>query len=93
MPIRYGGDLPDPVNTETEYMGKVPIPNTIGDLGPEERRLSSAEKKRLGLLTGQDENPNAPREPGFMGGVDSNHPEHPELDIPGPDYRSEDYLQ
>lgn len=94
MPIRTGGDLPDPINTETEYKGLVPIPNTVGYRGPDgERELSSAERKRLGLLTGQDEDEFAPREPGFMGGVDSRYPEHPELEefIPE-DYRSEDYL-
>lgn len=93
MPVRTGGDLPDPINTETEFKGKVPIPNTVGDLGPEGRTLEPHEKKRLGLLTGQDEDPYAPRESGFMGGVDSNFPEHSELGDHVPeDYRSEDYI-
>lgn len=92
-PAIVGGDYPDPINTETEYSGKVPKPNTIMDRGPLERQLEPHEKKRLGLLTGQDEDVDAPRQPGFMGGVDSNFPEHPELTeyIPE-DYRSEDYL-
>ena len=94
MPVRTGGDLPDPINTETEYAGRVPMPNTVGDLGPNERKLSSSEKLRLGYLTGQEEDPEAPREPNFMSGVDSRYPEHPELteNIPE-DYRSEDYLE
>lgn len=94
MPVRTGGDLPDPINTETEYKGKVPMPNTVGDLGPETRILSPEEKKRLGLLTGQDEDPYAERETGFMGGVDSRYPDFPDLEgfVPK-DYRSEDYLE
>lgn len=93
MPVRTGGDMPDPINTETEYKGRVPLKNTVQDLGPLDRKLQPHEKKRLGLLTGQDEDPNAPRETGFMGGVDSRYPEHPNLteEIPR-DYRSEDYL-
>lgn len=92
MPVRTGGDLPDPINTETEYAGVVPMPNTVGDRGPSERLLKPHEKLRLGYLTGQDEDPLAPREPGMMGGVDSRFPEHVELTeyIPR-DYRSEDY--
>lgn len=94
MVTRTGGDMPDPINTETEYAGRVPMPNTVGDLGPELRELEPHEKLRLGYLTGQDEDPEAPREPGMMGGVDSNFPEHPELTefIPD-DYRSEDYQE
>jgi hypothetical protein len=38
------------------------------------------------------EDPEAPREPGMMGGVDSRFPEHDDMELPGPDYRSEDYL-
>ena len=93
MPVRTGGDLPDPINTETEYKGRVPMPNTVGDRGPFERDLEPHEKLRLGRLTGQDEDEYAPREPGFMGGVDSKYPEHPSLteEVPA-DYRSEDYL-
>lgn len=94
MPIRTGGDLPDPINTETEYAGRVPTINTVGDLGPNERKLSSSEKLRLGYLTGQDEDPDAPRETSFMGGVDSRYPDHPELTENIPEnYRSEDYLE
>lgn len=94
MPVRTGGDLPDPINTETEYSGKVPTTNSVRDLGPNGRQLSNAEKLRLGYITGQEEDPDAPAEPGFMGGVDSNYPEHPDLNtyIPA-DYRSEDYLE
>jgi hypothetical protein len=79
MPVRTGGDLPDPINTETEYKGKMPIPNTVGDRGPDGRKLSSAEVKRLGLLTGQTEDEYAPRQEAFMGGVDDNFPD-PALD-------------
>lgn len=75
MAVRTGGELPDPINTETEYAGKVPMPNTVGDLGPNERELESHEKLRLGYLTGQVEDPEADREAGMMGGVDSNFPE------------------
>ena len=92
MPVRTGGDLPDPINTETEYAGKVPMPNTVGDLGPGGRDLESHEKLRLMRLTGQDEDPNAPREPGFMGGVDSRFPETKESQAVPKNYRSEDYL-
>lgn len=92
MPVRTGGDLPDPINTETEYAGIVPMPNTVGDLGPNERLLSPSEKLRLGYLTGQDEDPTALREPGFMGGVDSRHPDHPELqEYIGPNFFDEGY--
>lgn len=94
MPTRTGGDLPDPVDTETEYFGKALIPNTVGDLGPNDRSpLEPHEKLRLGYLTGQELDPLAPREEGFMGGVDSSNPEHPELeDFIPENYRSEDYL-
>lgn len=94
-PVRTGGDLPDPINTETEYAGKVPTTNSVTYLGPDgERKLSPSEKLRLGYLTGQEDDPDAPRKPGFMGGVDPEFPEHPELleNIPE-DYRSEDYLE
>jgi hypothetical protein len=93
MPLRVGGDFPDPINTETEYAGKVPMPNTVGDLGPEVRKLEPHERLRLGYLTGQEEDPEAPRETGFMGGVDSRHPEHDDMDLPGEDFFSEDYLE
>lgn len=93
MPVRTGGDLPDPINTETEYKGKMPMPNTVGDLGPEERILETHEQLRLGYLTGQREDPEAPREPGMMGGVDSRYSEHDDMELPGIDYRSEDYLE
>jgi hypothetical protein len=94
-PVRTGGDLPDPINTETEYAGKVPMPNTVGDLGPEDRSpLEPHEKLRLGYLTGQEEDPEAAAKEGFMGGVDPEFPEHPELtDFIPVDYRSEDYLE
>lgn len=85
MPVRTGGDIPDPINTETEYKGKMPVPNTVGDLGPNDRKLSPAEKKRLGLLTGQDEDPYAERQPGFMAGVDSNFTD-PEIERKHPFY-------
>ena len=94
MPVRTGGDMPDPINTETEYMGRVPMPNTVTSRGPNERDLESHEKLRLRYLTAQDEDVEAPREPGMMGGVDSRFPEHPELQENIPlDYRSEDYLE
>lgn len=94
MPVRYGGEVPDPINTETEYAGKVPTTNSVTDLGPfDGRKLSSSERLRLGYLTGQDEDPDAPAEPGFMGGVDSHYPEHPELtDFIPSDYQG-DYLE
>lgn len=92
MPVRTGGDLPDPINTETEYAGKVPMPNTVGDLGPNVRDLEPHEKLRLIRLTGQDEDPYAPREPGFMGGVDSRYPETKESQNVPKNYRSEDYV-
>lgn len=95
MPQLVGGDDDEVVTTDTEYAGQVPLANTVQSLGPfGSRELSNAEKLRLGYLTGQEEDPDAPREPGFMGGVDSNYPDHPELEdqIPS-DYRSEDYLQ
>lgn len=82
MPVRTGGDLPDPINTETEYKGRVPLPNAVQDLGPEGRKLKGHERMRLGYLTGQEEDPYAPRESGFMFGVDSNYLEHPDMDIP-----------
>ena len=91
-PVRVGGDLPDPINTETEYMGKVPTTNSVTDLGPETRELDVTEKKRLGLLTGQEDDPDAPLEPGFMGGVDSNFPDHDDMELPDKNYRSEDFL-
>jgi hypothetical protein len=70
------------------------MPNTVGDLGPGGRELSSAEKLRLGYLTGQEVDPEAPRETGFMGGVDSNFPDHPNLhDFIPEDYQSEDYVE
>jgi hypothetical protein len=85
--------MPDPINTETEYAGKVPMPNTVGYRGEGERELEPHEKLRLSRLTGQDEDEFAPRETGFMGGVDSRYPEHPELNENIPeDYRSEGYL-
>lgn len=94
MPVRTGGDLPDPINTETEYAGKVPIPNSVGDLGPDQaRKLEPHERLRLGYLTGQEEDPYAPAKDGFMGGVDPDFPDHPDLlDLIPEDYRSEDYL-
>lgn len=93
MPVRTGGDMPDPINTETEYAGKVPTTNSVGDLGPNERKLSSSEQLRLGYLTGQTEDPDAPAKPGFMGGVDPDYPAIEDLhDHIPPDYRSEDYL-
>jgi hypothetical protein len=70
------------------------MPNTVSDLGPEDRSpLEPHEKMRLGYLTGQEEDPEAPRKEGFMGGVDPDFPEHPDLEdfIPS-DYYSEDYL-
>lgn len=84
MPARTGGDLPDPINTETEYAGKVPTTNSVTSLGPNTRKLKGHEKLRLGYLTGQEEDPDAPRESGFMFGVDSRYPAHPDMNIPLP---------
>jgi hypothetical protein len=95
MPQRVGGQEPDPDKDPTEYGGDLTLPNTVQGLGPElGRKLENHEKLRLGYLTGQEEDPDAPRELGFMGGVDSNYPEHPDLsDFIPPDFRSEDYLE
>jgi hypothetical protein len=98
MPQRVGGEgVVDAVNTETEYAGTVPQKNTVQPLGPTGaltvRDLEPHEKLRLGYLTGQEEDPLADRETGFMGGVDSHYLEHPELEDAVPaDYRSDDYL-
>jgi hypothetical protein len=72
MPTEYGGDDPLP-------------PNTVQGLGPEDRKLSITDQKRLGLLTGQEEDPAAPRKPGFMYGVDAEFPELDEFYIPKKD--------
>lgn len=63
-------------NPETEYSGKNG-PNSVTELGPNGRKLSSSEQLRLGYLTGQEEDPNAPYKDGFFNGVD---PDYPELD-------------
>lgn len=89
MVTRTGGDFPDPINTETEYAGLIPVPNTVGYRGPDMRDLEPHERLRLGYLTGQEEDEFAPREPGFMGGVDSQFPEHDDMELPGPDYARE----
>ena len=93
MVTRVGGDLPDPINTETEYAGRVPISNTVGSRGPNERPLKPSEKSRLGYLTGQDEDTEAERQPYFMAGVDTNYPPVPEQATVDPRYRSDDYLE
>lgn len=99
MPTFVGGEEPlENTAAETEYGGTQPLPNAVQALGPSNgettRNLENHEKLRLGYLTGQEEDPMAPRETGFMGGVDSNFPEHPELeDFVPADYRSTDYLE
>ena len=69
MPTEYGGDDPLPLNT-------------VQGLGPNDRKLSVSEQKRLGLLTGQEEDPAAPRKTGFMHGVDEEFSELDEFYIP-----------
>jgi hypothetical protein len=96
MPTLVGGEDGEAIQPiDTEYGGRQPLPNAVQSLGPDQgRKLTNAEKLRLGYLTGQEEDPDAPRETGFMGGVDSHFPEHPELQDAIPeDYRSEDYLE
>lgn len=92
MPERMGGDMPDPINTETEYAGKVPTVNGIGDLGPEARKLKNHEKLSLGYQTGQEEDPEVARKSGFMFGVDPDYPETDVAEHIPENYRSEDYL-
>lgn len=58
----------------TEYGGDETTPNTVQGLGPQGRELSVTEKLRLQRLTGQDEDPAAPRKSGFMHGVDPEYP-------------------
>ena len=73
MAVRKTRAMP---KTETEYAGTVPTPNTVQPLGPEgTRELSNSEKLRLGYLTGQEEDPEAPRKSGFFHGVDPDYPE------------------
>jgi hypothetical protein len=75
--------------TETEYAGTVPLPNTVQPLGQStvqdyeenERQLEPHEQLRLGRLTGQTEDTEAPRKPGFMYGVDPDFPDHEDLDL------------
>lgn len=61
----------------TEYGGDEVLPNSVQGLGPNGgRKLETHEQKRLGLLTGQEEDPAAPsKSPGFMYGVDPDYPE------------------
>jgi hypothetical protein len=62
----------------TEYGGDDTLPNTVQGRGPDGgRKLETHEAKRLGLLTGQEDDTLAPRKEGFMFGVD---PDYPELD-------------
>lgn len=60
---------------ETEY-GGTGSTNTVGHRGPEERKLSTSEKLRLGYLTGQEEEPEVTPKPGFFYGVDPDFPEY-----------------
>lgn len=62
MPERVGG-------TESEYKGKVPVPNTMQPQPSE--LLSPSQKLRLGNLTGQSEDTEAPRDEAHWYGVDS----------------------
>ena len=63
--------------TNSEYAGTVPTKNSVQSLGVyEERELAPHEKLRLGYLTGQDEDPEAPsKSPAFMHGVDPDFPD------------------
>ncbi len=60
----------------TEYGGDDTTKNTVQGLGPNgKRKLSSSEQLRLSYLTGQEEDPDAPRKSGFFHGVDPDYPE------------------
>ncbi|MCA1800483.1 MAG: hypothetical protein LC687_05030 [Actinobacteria bacterium] len=61
---------PDP---RSEYEGRGPLDNTLFPKGPE--ALNAHDKLRLQSLTGQEEDPLAPRDPYFwQGGVDAPEP-------------------
>jgi hypothetical protein len=62
-------------STESEYAGTVPTENSVQALGPEDRKLKTHERLRLGYLTGQEEDPTAKAKPGFFYGVDEDYPE------------------
>lgn len=70
MPETVGG-------TESEYAGTVPTTNTVQPKEP--GLLTNVEKLRLSRLTGEEDDTEAPREPGFMYGVDSRYPERKEV--------------
>lgn len=66
-----------PKRIESEYSGKTPTRNSVGDLGPLTRDLTPEDKLRLGYLTGQEQDPEATPKPGFFHGVDPDYPEFP----------------
>lgn len=76
MPQQVGGDVEG--TTETEYAGRVPNPNTVRKLD-DPKLLKNSERLRLGYLTGQEEDPDAPRKPSFFYGVDPEYPERTNL--------------
>lgn len=61
--------------TQSEYAGTVPTTNSVQELGPNGRKLSSSEELRLGYLTGQEIDPDAKPKEGFFYGVDPDYPE------------------
>ena len=64
MAQRVGGEQS---KTETEYKGTVPTSNTVT---PQPAKLlSPSEKLRLGYLTGQEDDTEAPRDPAHMHGA------------------------
>lgn len=72
MPKRTGG----------EYSGDVPSHNSVQGHGPQgDRTLESSEKLRLGYLTGDMTDIDAPHKDGFFYGVDPEHPMNPEIEV------------
>lgn len=83
MPQQVGGDINKV--TETEYAGKVPTPNTVRQVD-DPKLLHTSEQLRLGYLTGQIEDPDAPRKEAFMHGVDPDFPERKDVVFDRPVY-------
>jgi hypothetical protein len=70
-----------PKRTSTEYAGDVPSHNSVQGRGLEDRELEPHEKLRLGYLTGQTDDVDAPAKSGFFYGVDPDNPENPDIEI------------